>query len=366
MAEQFAFDEVFRQGRTVQRDERPLAPLVGGMDGMGGQLLACAALAVQQHRRRGRRHLRDLLIDKAHGIGIADKTVRAQRRGQSVAQAHVLFDGRNALVHDVLPRSGRMGDHGRDDGQDALVFFQRHGIRKDTVHGKGAQDFVLEFDGHTDEGDGVLLQVTGTGTVQKDGAGRNIGNDHGLAALDDAPRDALTQRIMAPPLLGGIQAVGHLDADLAGMGRHEGDHAPHHVQVLRHQRERRLQAVADVAGMVDDLGKVEQQPQLADRFTYALPMRRQHRRCGGSRPFLIRGGRIRRWRLLVSFHAQGSPFRLPADIPARLQLLEIGHLSFPGIRHRKRHANQDTQGACTPCHGRGHTGAMRERCPYRE
>ena len=136
---------------------------------------------------------------------------------------------------------------------------------------------------------------------------------------------------MAPPLLGGIQAVGHLDADLAGMGRHKGDHAPHHVQVLRHQRERRLQAVADIAGMVDDLGKVEQQPQLADRFTYALPMRRQHRRCGGSRPFLIRGGSIRRWRLLMSFHAQGSPFRLPADIPARLQLLEIGHLSFPGI-----------------------------------
>ena len=215
-------------------------------------------------------------------------------------------------------------------------------------------------------GPGTVLQVTGTGTVQKDGAGRNIGNDHGLAALDDAPRDALAQRIMAPPLLGGIQAVGHLDADLTGMGRHKGDHAPHHVQVLRHQRERRLQAVADVAGMVDDLGKVEQQPQLADRFTYALPMRRQHRRCGGNRPFLIRGGRIRRWRLLVSFHAQDSPFRLPADIPARLQLLEIGHLSFPGIRHRKRHTKQDTQGACAPCHGRGHTGAMRKRCPYRE
>ena len=216
--------------------------------------------------------------------------MRTQRCGQGVAQAHVLFDGRHALVHDVLPRPGHMRDHGCDDGQDVFILFQRHGIREDPVHGKGAQDLVLEFDGHTDEGDGIFLQVTGAGAVQKDGTDRDIGHDHGLAALDDAPRDALAQGIVAPPLFGWIQTVRHLDAYLAGMGGHEGDHAPHHVQMFRHQGERRLQAVADVPGMVDDLGKIEQQTQTAVRFAHALPVRRRHGRSTRNSPFPV-GGR---------------------------------------------------------------------------
>jgi len=140
------------------------------------------------------------------------------------------------------------------------------------------------------------------------------------------------------------------------MGRDKGDHAPHHVQMLRHQGERRLQAVADVAGMVDDLGKIEQQTQLADRFAHALPMRWQHRRCAGSRPFLIRGGRIRRRRLLVSFHAQDSPFPAVRGHPGPSPLLpETSPVSFSGHR-RPPEAALEARDLCglRSCQGREH------------
>ena len=156
------------------------------------------------------------------------------------------------------------------------------------------------------------------------------------------PVTPLTQRIMAPPLLGGIQA----GPPRCGSRRYGGD-----TRVIMPRIMCRCCAIREsVASRLWLMSREWSMTwERSNSSRSSLTVSRTRCRCdgstgdGGSRPFLIRGGRIRRWRLLVSFHAQGSPFRLPADIPARLQLLEIGHLSFPGIRHRKRHAKQDTQ-----------------------
>ena len=53
MAEQLAFQQGFRQGRTVDGHERPGALLGGGVDGPGHLLLAGAGLALDEHRRIG-------------------------------------------------------------------------------------------------------------------------------------------------------------------------------------------------------------------------------------------------------------------------------------------------------------------------
>ena len=81
MAEKFAFDEVFRQGRTVQRDERPLAPLAGGMDGMRGQLLACAAFAHDQNIGIGLRDLSDGILEILHNTAVPDDIIHCVLRG---------------------------------------------------------------------------------------------------------------------------------------------------------------------------------------------------------------------------------------------------------------------------------------------
>ena len=53
VAEQLAFDEVRRQGRAVDRDERRASAGARLVDGVGQQLLAGARLAEEQHRAVG-------------------------------------------------------------------------------------------------------------------------------------------------------------------------------------------------------------------------------------------------------------------------------------------------------------------------
>ena len=50
MPEKFAFQQMFRNGRTIHVDQGPVPPGTQGMDSPGHQLFACAALAPDQDR----------------------------------------------------------------------------------------------------------------------------------------------------------------------------------------------------------------------------------------------------------------------------------------------------------------------------
>jgi hypothetical protein len=56
MPEQFAFDESWRQSRTVDRDKRPTDSRAALMDEPGQQFLARAGFTKQQNRRVERRN----------------------------------------------------------------------------------------------------------------------------------------------------------------------------------------------------------------------------------------------------------------------------------------------------------------------
>jgi len=61
MAEELGLQQVFRNGPAVDGNERPVGPVAVGVDHFGHQLLAGAALAVDQHRQaRGSGLLGDL------------------------------------------------------------------------------------------------------------------------------------------------------------------------------------------------------------------------------------------------------------------------------------------------------------------
>src|SRR6202012_3314360 len=57
VAEQLALEQLGRDRRAVDRDERPAGALAGGVDRARHQLLAGAALAGDQDRRQRRRDL---------------------------------------------------------------------------------------------------------------------------------------------------------------------------------------------------------------------------------------------------------------------------------------------------------------------
>ena len=70
--EEFAFDEVGAEGRTIDRDQRTVLSRTITMDSAGDHLFAGAGLTEDQHRRGGRSDLFDLLGQFMHSRVVAD------------------------------------------------------------------------------------------------------------------------------------------------------------------------------------------------------------------------------------------------------------------------------------------------------
>ena len=90
VAEQLGLEQLFGQRRAVHRDERPVAPGALRVDRAGGDLLAGAALAFDQHRHVAVGHLLDEPRHGAHGFGIAHQQARVRARLQPQPQLVVL------------------------------------------------------------------------------------------------------------------------------------------------------------------------------------------------------------------------------------------------------------------------------------
>jgi len=75
VTEQFAFEECFGEGGTIERDEGVRFAGAVEMDSTGDELLASAAFPKDQNRRIGRSDAFDELIDLAHARAAADHVV---------------------------------------------------------------------------------------------------------------------------------------------------------------------------------------------------------------------------------------------------------------------------------------------------
>ena len=93
MPKQFAFQQRFRDGRTIDRDEGPLAPWTVEVDGARHDLLAGPTLAVQHHGRARLADFGDLLDHPAERQAAADQIVEGVAAFQLVAQALVVAHG---------------------------------------------------------------------------------------------------------------------------------------------------------------------------------------------------------------------------------------------------------------------------------
>ena len=90
MAEQFAFDQIFRQCAAVDRHERHFGPQALIVHRPGDQFLARAGFAEDQHGRVGRRNLGDQPADLLHFLRIADQIRRAFEPFQPLLERPIL------------------------------------------------------------------------------------------------------------------------------------------------------------------------------------------------------------------------------------------------------------------------------------
>ena len=86
MTEQFALQQRRAQGGAVHLDERPVGPPRVAVDGVGHQLLARAALTVDEHGRGARGRELDPAVDLLQALGLPDQLTEASLLPQLMAQ----------------------------------------------------------------------------------------------------------------------------------------------------------------------------------------------------------------------------------------------------------------------------------------
>ncbi|MCY1535923.1 hypothetical protein D9M68_713500 [compost metagenome] len=113
MAEEFAFDDAFRQGSAVDRDERPVAAAAQAMQRRGHDLFARPGFAFDQDVHIRVRDMAQRLLDALHGRGCADeRDFVGLHRERGLAQA-AIFQHQMALFRGMRDRCdqpvGRVG-----------------------------------------------------------------------------------------------------------------------------------------------------------------------------------------------------------------------------------------------------------------
>ncbi len=190
VTEQLAFQQVFRQGRAVDGDHRPLAQLRGLVDGPRDHFLARSRLALDQHGGRGVRHVADQLEHGVHARVLADDVLEGVAVLELLAQV-------NDLVEQLPLAQGPLYDQAQmlevDRLGDEVVGAQAHGLDR-------AVDAAVG--GHEDDGDGDAFLLHGLHELEA------VQARHAQVADDDAVV------VLAEGLEGLAAVTGGVDRDL--------------------------------------------------------------------------------------------------------------------------------------------------------
>ena len=201
MAEQLGLEEALGDGRAVDRDERPVFAGAEAVDGPSHQLLARAALALDQHREiRGRRALGHV-EDALERLALADQVLEAARRLPFPEGPHLHLQ--------ASPVEGA-GDHDLELGHLEGLGEEVVGSARDRIDG----DLPRAVGRHHDDG-----RLRGEITDARNG----VETVH--VGKPDVQQDEI--------VLGGLEPV----EERAGRGRHLGLIALTHERLADHERE---------------------------------------------------------------------------------------------------------------------------------
>ena len=260
MAEQGVHEQVLVQGAAVDGEERALGAVADRVDGLGGEFLAGAGLADDEHVGQHPRRLVDVLAQAGHRAAAADNAV--ERHGQQLrieagaaadlpVQVHRLAHA--VVLVEPFAQQGVGPRHLQADEEDVDGFLELADLREQRAegHGRGVVAGGADFhrlgelverpaDPPAHEVHDRHHQHRTRGEAEGQGAGHLVGGGHeheaGVDAAD-AAEDALgfvalgkNQGHVAEiqgPVRGGGRHERPGDEHLSGSRRlHVGDHGP--------------------------------------------------------------------------------------------------------------------------------------------
>ena len=151
MAEELAFDEVFRERGAVQGDERLVLARGKFHDGTGEKLFAGAAGAADEDGGVGRGDLAELFVDELHLAAVADHP--AGRLLEHAAELAVLLQQGFAFVVDLHAGGRGVGGDVRDDLEESDVAVEIGFGEDGSVNGERADDVFMVDQRDADERD---------------------------------------------------------------------------------------------------------------------------------------------------------------------------------------------------------------------
>jgi len=241
VAEEFALEQGFRDGGTVDGDKGLAGAQAAGVNGAGHEFFAGSTLAANENGGIAFRYARDKIADAAHGFALADERAFGFDLG---AEALVLGAQRIELQQ-VLQRDG--GDAGYRTDEVGVILFEggRRGRRVEVNH---SQSSVDRDQGHAQH-------------MLGGGGSSGSGNDHRAAFPN-----RLLHQLFSNDDLGGCQAFSIPGAGRTGFlvrvalknncGLGGGNHFANQLQQLA------LQGL-NIAGGIDDIGNLQECRQIA-------------------------------------------------------------------------------------------------------
>ena len=167
---------------------------------------------------------------------------------RQVFLAQMFFPGLHLEV-----KADKLDDEGGHDAEKPDIFLKGDILPIEAVHAQDPHGRPLEDNGHPDEGDLPLVDVTGFGFIQEQRLLAHIGHHKRLRGAEDQPGDPLIQAVNAPLLFFGAQAVRGADAQMARFRIFERDGAPLHGQGIGQYGQYGLQGLIQVQGLADNL-----------------------------------------------------------------------------------------------------------------
>ncbi len=231
VAEEFGFEQVLRQRRTVE-------PHVGAartrrvvVDGVGDEFLAGTGFATDQHRGVPLRHHAHLVEDAPHFGRMADDVVETVAAAHGTFQA-VAFLGETFLfLLDLEREAHALADQVGDHLDKARLRLELSATRQVGLHREHTERTAGGGDRRGDERQGMVVDAE---PVEEARVAAGVVDDNGRAAVEHLAEHALAGLVAHRREGGGIESMHRDDRQIAAVAIDHANQATPQAGVFQH------------------------------------------------------------------------------------------------------------------------------------
>ncbi len=311
VTEEFAFHDAARQRGAVDFHEGFSRPLAAGVDAVGHQLLADAALAADEHGGIAECDLFDGVIDRLHRPRVSDHVVRAEVLLDLLLE-FLVFD---AVVFDLFVRLlaelHGLGHELGDEREQAEVGLQLILARAAALNVESAHHLAAVGHGHADERHMVAGKADVGRALEFRGAQETTGEGHvrdddGLAAFHYAARDIFLDAVHVRPDVAGREAAARLHHTFVGRAVENSQRPAVEREGLRHRAQGVVEHDRQIAALLERARHLEEDTQfLNDAADWIRQLLLEFQVCGRMAEIAAIGGAVEA--LVTGFRFPASP-----------------------------------------------------------